>query len=57
MKMKLPEKTLDGQNLGEAYDSYLKGNLLWGIVNWSLVQIDLLVRSIKVKFFYQCSDQ
>ena len=31
--MKLPEKTLDGQNLGEAYDSYLKGNLLRGIVN------------------------
>ena len=35
MKMKLPEKTLDGQNLGEAYDSYLKGNLFRGIVNWS----------------------
>ena len=33
MKMKLPEKTLDGQNLGEAYDSYLKGNLLRGVVN------------------------
>ena len=42
MKMKLPEKTLDGQNLGEAYDSYLKGNLLRGIVNFFGVQIDLL---------------
>ena len=31
MKMKLPEKTLDGQNLGEAYDSYLKGNSLRGM--------------------------
>ena len=28
--MKLPEKTLDGQNLGEAYDSYLKGNFFKG---------------------------
>ena len=37
MKMKLPEKTLDGQNLGEAYDSYLKGNLLRGIVKFQLV--------------------
>ena len=46
MKMKLPEKTLDGQNLGEAYDSYLKGNLLRGIVNLFWVQIDLLVRSV-----------
>ena len=36
MKMKLPEKTLDGQNLGEAYDSYLKGNLFRGIADWSV---------------------